>query len=95
MKCFRGIRGGGIIYPLRNGIQSGIYPEYCCYRKSEENVCLFSETLNFWDYMASVMGDGVMNMEDWCNHSDRKRPKGRSTGTKPYHIATSSTTNST
>ena len=86
---------GFVIYPLRNRIQGGIYLDECCYRKSEEDECLFSEALSFWDYMASVIGDGVMGMEDWCNHNDRRRPKGRSTRTKPCHIATSFTTNAT
>jgi hypothetical protein len=66
---------GGIIYPLRKRLESGIYSEDYCYRKSEEDECLFREALSFWDNMASVMGDGVMSMEEWYLHSDRRTPK--------------------
>jgi hypothetical protein len=79
----RNISVGGIIYSLRNRIQSRIYPEIYCYRKIENDGYLFSEALSFWDHMASVIGGGFMSMEDWCIHSDRRRQKGRSTLRKP------------
>ena len=63
------------MYPLRNRIQSGIHPEDYCYIKSEEDGFLFSESLSFWGCYTSVIGDGVMSLEVWCNRSDRRRPK--------------------
>lgn len=56
---------------------------------------MFSEALSLQDYLASVIGGGVMSMEDWCNYGDRRRPKSRSTRRKPCDIAASSTTNAT